>query len=441
MGRRNQKARAPELIEIDIHDLLPDGRGVGRRDGKAVFVAGALSGERVRANIVDRHRQYDEAVTLEVLLPSAERIAPRCAHFGVCAGCVLQHLDPGTQIAAKQKTLLDNLERIGKVEAAALLPALSGDPWGYRRRGRLSVRHVEKKGRTLVGFRETNGKYVADIEQCHVLDPQIGQRIDRIAGLISSLHARASIPQIEIAIGDVTVALVIRHLNDLSASDQQLLIEFAQRESIAIFLQPGNNDSVHALWPAEIPLSFRIPAADVELSFKPLDFIQVNAGMNQRMIEHALNLLDLQPDDDVLDLFCGLGNFTLPIARRVRSVVGIEGEHGLVERARANARSNQIDNAEFFVADLATDQSEAEWAQRSFSKLLIDPARAGADQVIAWLGKRGIKRIVYVSCHPGSLARDAGLLVHEHGYKLAAAGVMDMFPHTAHVESIALFER
>lgn len=441
MGRRNQKARAPELIELDIHDLLPDGRGVGRRDGKAVFVAGALNGERVRANIVDRHRHYDEAVALEVLVPSADRVAPLCAHFGVCGGCVLQHLDPAAQIAAKQKTLVDNLERIGKVEAGNLLPALTGASWGYRRRGRLSVRHVEKKGRTLVGFRELNGKYVADIMHCHVLDPRIGTRIDRIAELVSSLQARASIPQIEIAIGDLTVALVIRHLNPLAPADRQALVEFSGREQIAILLQPGNNDSVHPLGSDEVPLSFRIPAADVELDFKPLDFIQVNADMNQRMIAHALELLDVQPEDDVLDLFCGLGNFTLPIARRARSVVGVEGEHALVERARHNARRNGIDNAEFFVADLASDQSQAEWAQRSYDKLLIDPARAGADQVIGWLGKRKVRRIVYVSCHPGSLARDAGLLVHDHGYRLSSAGVMDMFPHTAHVESIALFER
>ena len=441
MGRRNQKSRAPELVELDINDLSHDGRGVARRDGKAVFVAGALSGERVRANIIDRHRQYDEATTLEVMQGSPDRVAPACAHFGVCGGCVLQHLDPVAQIAAKQKTLLDNLGRIGNVQPLSVLPPLSGNPWGYRRRGRLSVRHVEKKGRTLVGFRETNGKYVADIERCHVLDPKVGERIQSIGALVSSMDARASLPQIEIAVADDNIAFVFRHLEALSEGDRQKLIAFGKHEQVSILLQPGNNDSVHALWPEQIDLSFRLPAYDVTLDFRPLDFIQVNAAMNERMLERALGLLDIQPDDDVLDLFCGLGNFTLPIARSARSVVGVEGEHGLVERARHNAARNGIGNAEFFVADLSVDQRHAEWATRRYSKMLIDPARAGADKLIEWLPSKHLKRIVYVSCHPGSLARDAGLLVRDHRYKLVSAGVMDMFPHTAHVESIAVFER
>jgi len=441
VGRRNSKSRAPELIELDIHDLLHDGRGVGRRDGKAVFVSGALVGERVRANIVDRHKQYDEAVTLDVLVASPDRVTPRCAHFGVCGGCVLQHLDPAAQIAAKQKTLLDNLERIGGVLPKTVLPALTGDPWGYRRRGRLSARHVEKKGRVLVGFRELNGKFVADVQHCHVLDPRIGTRIESIGALISSLDARASLPQIEIAIADPTIALVLRHLEPLSSADRERLIAFAQREQFAILLQPGNNDTVHALWPEHVELSFALPGHALRLDFLPLDFIQVNGAMNERMIDHALALLDVQPDEDVLDLFCGLGNFTLPIARRARLVVGVEGEHGLVERARQNALSNGIGNAEFHVADLSVDQRNAAWATRRYDKLLLDPARAGADALIAWLPSKTLKRIVYVSCHPGSLARDAGLLVREHRFKLAAAGVMDMFPHTAHVESIAVFER
>ncbi len=441
MGRSNQKSRRPELVELDVHDLLHDGRGVARRDGKAVFVAGALSGERVRALINDRHRHYDEATTVEVLQSSPDRIEPRCVHFGVCAGCVLQHLEPAAQIAAKQKTMLDNLERIGNVQPQALLPALVGDHWGYRRRGRLSVRHVEKKGRTLVGFREVNGKHVADVQHCHVLDPRIGMRIERIGALVSAMDARSSLPQIEIALADSVLALVFRHLNPLSAGDTQKLIEFAKQEEIAVLLQPGNNDSVHALWPEQLDLSFRIPHYDVTLDFRPLDFIQVNGPMNERMIEHALTQLDVQPDEDVLDLFCGLGNFTLPIARHARSVVGIEGEHALVERARHNAQRNDIGNAEFFVADLSADQRHTAWGARRYDKLLLDPARAGADKVIEWLPSKHLRRIVYVSCHPGSLARDAGLLVHEHRFKLKSAGVMDMFPHTAHVESIAVFER
>lgn len=441
MGRKNSKQRAPEVVELDIHDLSHDGRGVARRDGKAIFVHGALAGEHVRAQIHQRHRQFDEAMTMEVLEPSADRVVPHCAHFGVCAGCVLQHLSSEAQIAAKQKTLLDNLERIGRTTPETLMAPLQGEPWGYRRRGRLSVRHVEKKGRTLVGFRELNGKYVADIQQCAVLDARVGLRIQAIVALVSALDAKRSLPQIEIAIADKAVALVFRHLDPLSDADRQALIAFGQAEQFAILLQPGNNDTVHALWPEQIELTFSLPRHQLEFAFKPLDFIQVNGAMNERMIDHALGLLALDDSDDVLDLFCGLGNFTLPIARRAHSVVGVEGEHGLVERARQNAVRNGIENAEFFVADLSVSQAEAEWAKRRYSKLLLDPARAGADKVFDWLPMKRLERIVYVSCHPGSLSRDAGILVHDHGFKLKSAGVMDMFPHTAHVESIALFER
>lgn len=441
MARRNKRAQAPKIIELDIVDLLHDGRGLGRHEGKAVFVAGALSGERVRAQVNEFHKQFDEAVTLEVLQTSPDRVEPKCAHFGVCGGCVLQHLAPAAQIAAKQKTLMDNLQRIGLVQPEILLPALAGAPWGYRRRGRLSVRNVEKKGRVLVGFRETNGKYVADIQSCVVLHPAIGERIDRIAALLTALDARAGVPQIEVAVADATAAMVFRHLQPLSAADQQRLLQFAQTENIAVFLQPAGNASVHPLWPERAELYYRLPEYSVQIDFEPLDFIQVNGAMNARMIDLALTLLEPVAGDNVLDLFCGLGNFTLPLARRVGSVVGIEGEHALIERARANALSNGIDNAEFHVADLSQDQRDAGWARRHYDKLLLDPARAGADQVLAWLPTQSIQRIVYVSCHPGTLARDAGVLVRGHGYRLKAAGVMDMFPHTAHVESIAVFER
>ncbi|MGD9584222.1 MAG: 23S rRNA (uracil(1939)-C(5))-methyltransferase RlmD [Lysobacterales bacterium] len=441
MARRNKQTQPTAVLELDIVDLIADGRGVARVDGKTVFVAGALAGERVQARLTARHRQFDEAETVTVLQAAATRVMPACAHFGVCGGCVLQHLNPAAQIAAKQKVLLDNLQRIGEVTPETLLPAFVGEPWGYRRRGRLSVRHVAKKGRTLVGFREHNGKYVADIKSCAVLHPSVGQRIERIAELVEGLQARESIPQIEFAVADRVTVLVFRHLNPLSAADLERLIAFAQAEQIAVMLQPGGNDSVHALWPEAPELDYALPDYDLRLAFRPLDFIQVNGAMNQRMIETALTLLDPQAHEDVLDLFCGLGNFTLPLARRAHALVGVEGEHGLVERARENARANGIANAEFFVADLIQDQRHATWAGRRYHKLLLDPARAGADQVLAWLPLAAIERIVYVSCHPGTLARDAGLLVHQHGFRLHAAGVMDMFPHTAHVESIAVFER
>jgi len=441
VARRKQRAQAPKIIELDIVDLLHDGRGLGRHDGKAVFVAGALTGERVRAQVNDFHKQFDEAVTLEVLQASPDRVVPKCAHFGVCGGCVLQHLAPAAQIAAKQKTLIDNLQRIGQVQPERLLPALVGEPWGYRRRGRLSVRNVQKKGRVLVGFRETNGKYVADIQSCAVLHPALGERLTAITALMTALDARASVPQIEVAVADAAVAMVFRHLQPLSAADQQRLVQFAQAENMAVFLQPSGNASVHLLWPEHAELVYRLSEYALQIDFAPLDFIQINGAMNVRMIDLALSLLAPAADDQVLDLFCGLGNFTLPLARRVAAVVGIEGEPALIERARANARANGIGNAEFQVADLSLDQRDADWARRRYDKLLLDPARAGADQVLGWLPTATIERIVYVSCHPGTLARDAGVLVRDHGYRLIAAGVMDMFPHTAHVESIAVFER
>jgi len=429
------------LIEADITDLTHDGRGVAHISGKAVFVAGALAGERVRLRDVRKHRHYDEAAVEEVLRVSPDRVAPRCKHFGVCGGCALQHLDPAAQIAAKQRLLLENFERIGKVQPSAILPALTDSPWGYRRKARLSAKFVEKKGRMLVGFRETNGRYVADIERCEVLLPAVGERIAAITAMLESLEGKREIPQIEIAAGDNLVALVFRHLQPLSDADTQALTRFGQANDLAIFLQPGGIDSVAPLWPAGAQLNFELPAYDVTLDFRPLDFIQVNGGMNRRMIDHALALLDPQPSDRVLDLFCGLGNFTLPLARRAAQVVGVEGEAGLVQRARDNATKNGIANATFHSADLAADQRATAWAKADYELVLLDPPRSGADAVLDYLPRKSTRRVVYVSCHPASLARDAGIFVDKHGFKLTSAGVMDMFPHTAHVESIALFER
>ncbi len=429
------------VLEADITDLIHDGRGVTHIDGKAVFVAGALAGERVRLRFSGKHRHYDEAKVEEILRASPDRVTPRCPHFGICGGCALQHLDPAAQIAAKQRALLENLERIGKVQPANVLAPLTDVPWGYRRKARLSVKFVDKKGRVLVGFRESKGRYVADIQRCEVLHPAVGERIADIAALIETLDAKRDIPQIEVAAGDDLVALVFRHLQPLSAHDADALAEFGKKYNLGIYLQSGGIDSVAPLWPPDARLSFRLPAYDVELEFRPLDFIQVNAGMNRRMIDHALGLLDPAPADRVLDLFCGLGNFTLPLARRAAQVAGVEGEAGLVRRAGENARRNGIVNAEFFAADLAADQRSTPWAKADYDLLLLDPPRSGAAEILEYLPRRGVRRIVYVSCHPASLARDAGTLVNKHGFALKSAGAMDMFPHTAHVESIALFER
>lgn len=428
-------------FEAEITGLTHDGRGVARRpDGKAVFVAGALPGERVMASQTGRHRSFDEAKTVEVLHAAPERVTPRCPHFGVCSGCAFQHYAEDKQILAKQNVLLENLERIGHVTPERVLPPLTDAAWGYRRKGRFSVRRVEKKDKTLVGFREVDPRFVADIGECHTVIPQIGEKIPALAALVESLQARRDIPQIEFIAGDATIALTIRHLSPLPEADQAAITAFAQQHGFAIFLQPGGVDSVHPLWPADPQLAFSLSQWNLEFKFRPLDFIQVNAGLNGKMIQSALDLLDAKSDERVLDLFAGLGNFTLPLARSVREVVGVEGEAGLVQRARDNAAHNGIGNAQFYAADLGKDLSDHTWMREGFDKLLLDPPRSGADFVLTQLPLKQFKRIVYVSCHPASLARDAGYLVNERGWKLRAAGVMDMFPHTAHVESIAMFE-
>ena len=432
-------------FQTDILDLSHDGRGVARREGeggKVTFVTGALPGETVMAEQTGKSRHFDEAKTVEVLQASPQRVQPRCPHFGVCAGCVLQHLEEGQQIVAKQQVLMDNLTRIGHVSPGSVLPPLVGDSWGYRRKGRFSVRRVEKKDKTLVGFREQDPRFVADLSQCLTVIPEVGGKVSALSAFIETLDGKRDIPQVEFIGGDAAVVLTVRHLQPLSAADQQAWQAFGQEHGFAIYLQPGGVDSVHPLWPAEgVALSFALPQWNVELAFRPLDFIQVNAKLNQQMIAHALALLDAQPDERVLDLFCGLGNFTLPLARTVREVVGVEGDAGLVARARENAERNGLDNARFFAADLTQDQRNAPWMKQGFDKLLLDPPRSGAIDVLQQLPLKQFKRIVYVSCHPGSLARDAGYLVNEQGFTLVSAGAMDMFPHTAHVESIAVFER
>jgi 23S rRNA (uracil1939-C5)-methyltransferase len=428
-------------FELDIQDLSHDGRGVGRQDGKAVFVSGALPGETVRVRQTGRNRHFDEAETLEVLASSPDRVEPRCPHFGTCAGCVLQHLAPDRQIEAKQRVLMENLARIGHVVPATVLPPLVDAAWGYRRKGRLSVRYVEKKGRTVIGFRESNPRFVAELRECHTILPDLSAQLPALAALVDSLDGKRTLPQIEFIAGDGPVALVFRHLEPLAEADLARLRDYAIASGFAVLLQPGGVESVQPLYPEAPDFHFALPAYGLNLAFRPLDFIQVNAGLNEKMIARTFELLDAQPGDRVLDLFCGLGNFTLPLARRAGHVVGVEGDAGLIARARANATANGLANVDFHAADLSKDLSSEPWMRAGFDKLLLDPPRAGAAEVIAQLPLKGISRIVYVSCHPASLARDAGFLVRERGYRLVSAGAMDMFPQTAHVESIAVFER
>jgi len=425
---------------MEILSLAHDGRGVARPEGKTVFVAGALPGETVLAVRTRGHRRYDEADTVEVLAPSPDRVAPACEHFGTCGGCAMQHLDGTRQVEAKQAHLAEQFTRLGQVEPERWLPPLRGPAWAYRRRARLGVKYVTKKGRVLVGFRERSKPFIADIRHCPVLSGPVGGMIEALAGLVGQLSLRERLPQFEVAVAENATALVARVLDPPSEADRVLMADFAARHGIEFYLQPGGLETVEPLAGAATPLEYLLPEFGVRIRFAPSDFIQVNAGINSQAVGLALSLLDPQPGDTVLDLFCGLGNFTLPLARRATRVIGVEGEKGLVERAGANASLNGISNVEFHVADLSADPGDVPWARESCQRVLLDPPRAGAAGVLPLLGRLRPRRVVYVSCHPASLARDAGVLVHEWGFRLRDAGVMDMFPHTAHVESIALFE-
>jgi len=437
--RRPKFSREPFVVRVD--DLSHDGRGVATHEEKRVFIHGALPGETVEARLTDRKRRYDEGETLRVLQPSPDRVEPRCPHFGQCGGCSLQHLDPDRQIEAKRRTLQQNLARIGKVEPEEHWPPLTGPLWNYRRKARLSVRYVPKKGRVLVGFRERYGRFVADLAECHVLDLRVAGRIEALAGLLHEMDARSAIPQIEVACGDDRCALVVRHLEPLTEADLDRLRGFESASGLAILLQPGGPATIHALTPPAPELRFGFTEFGLELAFGPSDFVQVNGEMNRRMVARAVELLDPQAGDRVLDLFCGLGNFTLPIATRAGSVTGVEGDPELVRKGAENARRNGLSNVAFHAADLAAEPGAAPWLRGRYDKVLLDPPRSGAEFILPHVSASGASRLVYVSCHPASLARDAGILVREHGFRLRGAGVMDMFPHTGHVESIALFER
>ncbi len=441
MSKRSRKRCLPEPVSgITIESLAHDGRGVTHLDGKAVFVDGALPGEIVSFEYLATRRKFDEGRVTDVMQASPDRVEPRCRHFGVCGGCSLQHLAPAAQIKAKQQILIDNLRHIGKVEPVTVLPPLTGPVWGYRTKARLAVKDVIKKGRVLVGFREKRSPYVADLERCEVLHPAVGEHLDSLSLLVGQLQARSRIPQIEVAVTAAATVLVFRHLDPLCETDSDKIRQFAEHHDLQVYLQSGGPDSVQLLWPQRHTLSYQLPKQAIEISFRPTDFTQINTAINEQMIVRVLDMLALESSDTVLDLFCGLGNFTLPIARHAGAVVGVEGDAGLVSRARDNALLNALENTTFHVANLAEANNEAVWAGGHYDKVLLDPPRNGAAEVMDVLGTIGPGLIVYVSCHPGSLARDAGTLVHEKGYRLVAAGVMDMFPHTAHVESIALFE-
>jgi 23S rRNA (uracil1939-C5)-methyltransferase len=445
-----QRAHNAALETGVVADLTHEAEGVVRAGdlqdsvggAKTVFIAGALPGERVSFRRRSFHKSHDEATLVEVLEPSPQRVTPRCAHFGVCGGCALQHLDPAAQIAAKQKELAGNLERIGGVAPDEWLPPLLGPVWGYRRRARLSSRYVTKKGRSLVGFRERQGKYVADVQRCEVLAEPVGALVGKLGDLLSTMDGRESIPQIEVSLSDGEGVLVVRVLSTLGEDDLAKLSAFEREHSLRILLQPGGLDSVTPLTPGPLDLHYRLDEFDLRLDFLPTDFVQVNAAINQSMVARAIELLEVAATDRVLDLYCGLGNFTLPLARRAAQVVGVEGDAGLISRARANAAANGIDNAQFHVADLSVAPDPTiPWMRGGYDKVLLDPPRVGAREVLSAVAHIAPRRVVYISCHTGSLARDLGVLTQEMGFRLRAAGVLDMFPHTTHVESIAVLDR
>ena len=422
----------------EIVDTTLDGRGIARGAGKTAFVTGALSGETVRFRRRRRRRNYDEAELLEVLEPSRDRVEPRCPVFGLCGGCSLQHLSADAQLALKQATLLDNLDRLGGVQPERMLAPVTGPAWGYRRKARLAVKDVPKKGRVLVGFREQGKPYVTDTTRCVTLHPLVGERLGELSELIGGLSIRARLPQIEVAVGDDATALVLRVLDPPSESDLERLRAFARDTGLRLFLQTGGPDSVAPLTGAgdELLLHYRLPAFDLELAFQPADFVQVNARVNERMLELALELLAPEPDSQVLDLYCGLGNFSLPLARHCGQVLGVEGDAQMVARASDNAARAGLENARFAAADLADAEALAPFADEHFDRVLLDPPRSGAAAILPAVAAHAPARLVYVSCHPGTLSRDArsaGATNWATGWKLQ--GWWICFRKRAHVEA------
>ncbi|MFZ2448947.1 MAG: 23S rRNA (uracil(1939)-C(5))-methyltransferase RlmD [Methylovulum miyakonense] len=444
MARR--RSRTPKLpdtpVTVSIESLTHDGRGVAHVDGKVIFIDEALPGETVEFIYTESRKDYAEGKVVKLLSRAEDRVDAGCAHYETCGGCSFQHVESSAQIRIKQGLLVEQFKRIGKVEIPELWEPLQGPHWGYRRKARMGVKYVAKKNRVLVGFREKRHPYLAEIDSCIVMHPWVGTRLMALGEMIGSLSIREKIPQIEVAIGDEQCVLAIRVLEPPTPDDIEKMRVFAHAHAVSLCLQSKGPDTITPLpgEPEAIP-TYRLPDQSIEFKFRPAMFTQVNYDINRQMVNRVLETLDLNANDNVLDLFCGLGNFTLPMATQAGSVVGIEGDQPLVNHAKENALHNNIHNVEFYAADLSKDISDQPWANRKYNKILLDPSRAGASEVLPYIKTWQPEQIVYVSCNPSTLARDAGILVNELGYKLVKAGVMDMFPQTAHVESIALFTR
>lgn len=416
--------------------LNHEGSGVVRA-GKTAFVPGALAGEHIRFQRTRRHKQHDDARLLQVLQPAAERVVPRCQHFAVCGGCALQHLDPASQLRSKQQQLREVLQRIGQVEPENWLAPLAGPPWHYRRRARLGAKYVRARQRVLVGFRERLSGLIAALDSCQVLAPPVGELLQPLGQMLTSLSIREHVPQVEVAVGDNLTVLVLRVLAAPTAPDLQQLAAFEVSHGVRLFLQPGDPKTAVPLSGADATLRYDLPQWQLTLCFRPTDFVQVNGAVNRSLIARVIELLQLDPGSEVLDLYCGLGNFTLPIARHAARATGVEGDAGLVQRARDNARINGLGNVDFHVDDLARP-GEAPWRKNRYSHVLLDPPRTGAREMLDVIAQLRPERVVYVSCHPGSLARDVGILVNQMGFRFESAAAVDMFPHTAHLESVAV---
>ncbi|MDP1573458.1 MAG: 23S rRNA (uracil(1939)-C(5))-methyltransferase RlmD [Coxiellaceae bacterium] len=441
MSKRRRKKVPAEIAIADITHLSHEGRGIAHLSGKATFLFGGLPGENVHFRYTECKKQYDEGMVTAVANASPDRVTPKCQHFGVCGGCALQHLSPSAQRTHKENVLLEHFQHQANITPAEVLLPLQGDEWGYRRRARLSVRYVIKKDRVLVGFRERQSGFVADIQQCETLHPSIGYKLSAFSDVIMQMDAKRDIAQLEISIGDNASVFIVRHLAPLPPDDLDRLITFARVHELHCYLQPGNEDTIHPLYP-ENPdaLYYEIPAENLRLYFQPSQFTQINQKINLQMIARAIDLLDCQKTDRVLDLFCGMGNFSLPIAKHVKEVLGVEGSEKAILQAKSNAEKNNIVNAQFFTHDLTKDCVDTAWGNLTFDKVLLDPARAGAKEILSNMTRWNPSRIVYVSCNPITLARDTKELLLL-GYRLEKAGVMDMFPHTEHVEAIALFSK
>lgn len=430
---------------ISLHSISAldqEGRGIAHRDGKALFIENALPGERVDFEPRRIKPTYEFGIATAVQHVSPYRVTPRCRYFGVCGGCSLQHIDADAQVAFKQRILEEQLERIGRVHAERILSPVYGPAWRYRHRARFSVRFVAKKGGVLIGFHEKRSTYVADMESCEILPERVSALIGPLRELISALSIKARIPQIEVALGEACLVLLIRNLEPLTRADEALLQAFAERHAVSLYLQPHGPKSIHPLFPKQpAPLAYTVPEFDIVMPFDPTEFTQVNPAINRVLVRKAVELLEPRPEQRILDLFCGLGNFSLPLARRGAHVVGIEGEQALVARARQNAQLNGVEERTAFEQrDLFQVDVAAMNALGAFDKWLIDPPRDGAIEVVKSMPAQPPRRIVYISCNPATLARDAAVLVHTQGYALSAAGILNMFPHTSHVESIAVFD-